>query len=525
MKLIARLRRLSPLNSFNEFFIAWVYFVQGSGGIVGIAEAVILREQLGLDFAQMGLIAAASIIPWSIKPLYGLLTDLVPIGGFRRKPYLHFAPFLAVAGYAWIALYADSFLTFLIPLLIANVGLGITDVATDGFIVESSTKENVARLQGITQASIRVAAFFASFFSGLLIFRGILAPHQVFWIAAALPFFTVIFSFWVREQKISAADENVARHELTPPFIASLVGVFALIILNLTIGDKIAELTQLPKIFWSVTSWGSFFVWMTAYFWKLKKLKLTSGMIFLAMLFILLWRFNPGAGSPMFFYLKDVLKISEETLGFVNTSAQVASILAVILAVKFFDKFSLKRVLGYTVLAAGLFGISAFAITRVEVATAFGANPIIDFIATLIALPVYFFEAVFSWLTGGEWNNFFANAVALSPVENFLFLQSFIGEMLFMIAYIPLFKLAVLITPKKAEATNFAIIAAVMNIGLALSSYTSGILYEKLKVPGLGDAGIDLNAIEILIWVNIITSMSCLLVLPFIREKEIINQR
>jgi hypothetical protein len=329
----------------------------------------------------------------------------------------------------------------------------------------------------------------------------------------------------VREQKISAADENVARHELTPPFIASLVGVFALIILNLTIGDKIAELTQLPKIFWSVTSWGSFFVWMTAYFWKLKKLKLTSGMIFLAMLFILLWRFNPGAGSPMFFYLKDVLKISEETLGFVNTSAQIASILAVILAVKFFDKFSLKRVLGYTVLAAGLFGITAFAITRVEVATAFGANPIIDFIATLIALPVYFFEAVFSWLTGGEWNNFFANAVALSPVENFLFLQSFIGEMLFMIAYIPLFKLAVLITPKKAEATNFAIIAAVMNIGLALSSYTSGILYEKLKVPGLGDAGIDLNAIEILIWVNIITSMSCLLVLPFIREKEIINQR
>jgi MFS family permease len=525
MKLFATLRRLSPLNNFNEFFIAWVYFVQGSGGIVGIAEALILREQLGLDFAQMGLIAAASIIPWSIKPLYGLLTDLVPIGGFRRRPYLHFAPLLAVAGYIWIALYADSFITFLIPLVVANVGLGITDVATDGFIVESSTKENVARLQGITQASIRVAAFFASFFSGLLIFRGILEPHQVFYIAATLPLFTVIFSFWVREQRVSDADENAARHELSPPFLVTLIASFTLIIANLAFGDGLADITQLPKLFWNVASWGSFFAWMTAYFWKLKQMKLASGMIFLAMLFILLWRFNPGAGSPMFFYLKDVLKISEETLGFINTSSQVASILAVVLAVKFFDKFNLKRVLGYTVLAAGLFGISAFAVTRVEIAQALGANPVIDFLATLIALPVYFFEAVFSKLTGGEWNNFLANATQLSPVENFLFLQSFIGEMLFMIAYIPLFKLAVLITPKKAEATNFAIIAAVMNIGLALSSYTSGIFYEKLKNPELALEVIDLSAIEILIWINIFTSLTCLLVLPFIKEEEIINQR
>ena len=143
----------------------------------------------------------------------------------------------------------------------------------------------------------------------------------------------------------------------------------------------------------------------------------------------------------------------------------------------------------------------------------------------MVALPVYFFEALFSKFAGGEFSDFWGNVAALSPLENFLFIQSFIGELLFMIAYIPLFKLAVLITPKKAEATNFAVIAAVMNIGLALSSYASGTFYEKLKDVSLPAEAIDLHAIEILIWVNVATSLSCLFVLPFLREQEIIKNK
>ncbi|MFH0776815.1 MAG: MFS transporter [Patescibacteria group bacterium] len=517
------LRRLSPLANFNEFFISWVYFVQGSASIFGIAEALILREQLGLDFAQIALVGAASIIPWSIKPLYGILTDLVPIGKYRRRPYLHFFPLLAVAGYAWIALFGDSFLSYLLPLVIANIGLGFVDVATDGFVVEQSNPQNVARLQGITQASIRVAAFLASFFSGLLIFRAILTPHQIFWIAAALPLLTTIFSFGIREEPVTKSEETVARHELTPAFVVSLLGIFGLIIFNLALPDFLPGLTHLPGMFWSTVSWSGFFAWLTAYFWRLKKMQLASGMIFLAMLFILLWRFNPGASTPMFFYLKDELKISEETLGFISTASQVASILAVILAVKFFDKFHLKKVLGWSVVAAGLFGISSFALTRVDWSIALGSNFFVKILGSAIALPVYFFEAVFTKIGGGAWTNFWTTATSMSPIENFLFVQGFFAELLFMIAYIPLFKLAVLITPKRAEATNFAVIAAVMNIGLALSTYASGTLYEFFRNPALDESALDLSAIEILIWINVLTSFACLFVLPFIREREIVK--
>lgn len=523
--LALRLRSFIPLRNFNEFFIFWVYFVQGSGVLLGIAEALILREKLGLDFAQMGLIGAASLIPWSIKPLYGLLTDLVPIGQFRRRPYLQIGAVIAAGGFAAVALFAHDFSSFLLPLIIANIGLGLTDVATDGFVVEETTVKNAARLQGLTQIGIRIAAFIGSFFSGLLIHRGLLAPEQMFLLYALFPLGTLAASFFIAEKPVDPQNEKIAHEILSARRITALLVIFVLLIANSVWRGVLADWLNLPSVAVTTVLWGSFFGWMAAYFWKLKKLKLTTSVIFFAMLFILLWRFNPGAGSPMFFYLKDTLLLSEETLGFVGTASQVASIIGIILAVKFFDRFPLKRILRWTVVVAGLFGISAFAITRPAWAEAIGSNTIVDWLATIIALPVYFFEAVFAAVTNGEWHAFWRTAAGLTPLENFLYLQSFIGELLFMLAYIPLFKLAVLICPRKAEATNFAVITAVMNIGLALSNYVSGISYEWLRDPLLAESAIDVSAIEILIWVNIVTSLTCLIVLPLIREQEVLRPR
>jgi MFS family permease len=519
MSIIAlRLKNLCPFRSFNEFFIAIVYFVQGSGGITAIASSLILREELQLDFYQMGLIGAVSVVPWSVKPLYGILSDLFPIGGFRRRPYLHIAPLLAVAGYAAIALYAHDFLSFIIPLVIANIGLGFTDVATDGLVVEQSTEKTAGRLQGISQGAIRVAALITGFFSGLLIARGFFTNHEMYFIAAALPLMTFVASFFVQEQRVTKQTATVARSELSLTFIVTLAMVFCAIIGHTVFPEAIAKFTGLPGIAVTLTVWGLFVAWMAAYFWKLKQAKLTTSFIFLAALFILLWRFNPGAGSPLFFYTKDTLKVSEEVLGFMDTAGQVGSILAVILAVKFFDRFNLKSVLLWTVTAAALFGFSTFAVTRPEFGVLIGDNLLIKLLGTLVALPAYFFEMFFSLFTGGVWQSFWQTAWNLRPIEHFLYLQGFCAEILFMLAYIPLLKFAVLVTPKKAEATNFAVIASIMNIGLAATSFTSGWLYEQLKDPTLAEGLIDVSAIEILIWINIATSFACLLVWPWLKR-------
>jgi MFS family permease len=274
--LSSHLQKISPWQNFNEFFISLVYFVQGSGGITAIAGSLILREQFGLDFYQIGLIGAASVIPWSIKPLYGLLTDLLPIGGYRRRPYLHFGPLLAAVGFGVIAFYAHDFTSFLVPLVVANIGLGLTDVAVDGFIVEQSTPQNVARLQGLTQASIRIAAFITSFFSGLLIYREILTASEMYALQALLPLVTFGFSFFIQEKRVTGKLEHAARDELSLPFIGTMLVIFVAIVGNLIYGAEIASFLRLPGEAVSVLIWGGFFVWMVAYFLKLKKLKMTN---------------------------------------------------------------------------------------------------------------------------------------------------------------------------------------------------------------------------------------------------------
>jgi MFS family permease len=544
------LQRFIPWKSFNELFVSIVYFVQGSAGLTGIAMMIILREQLELDFLQMGMISAASILPWSIKPIFGILTDLVPIGKFRRRPYLHIGPLIAFIGYLLIAFYGHSFESFIIPLIFANLGLSLTDVATDGFVVEESDENNAARIQGITQASIRVASFMTSFFSGLLIYSELVSPHSMYLILAFFPLITFAASFYVKEKPVSElslfepAPENSISTEsslehyqtkkidnriFTPAYISSLIIIFALLISNMVFSMQITEWlqTNMPALspsYITVAIWLSFGVWMLSYFDKLKKLKLTSGMIYLAILFILLWRINPGTGNTLFFYVKDTLLINEKTLGFVGTVSQIGSIVGVILAVKYFDKIPLKKLLLATVVIAAVFSFSGFAITHPEWGEMIGSAPILSWIAMIIAAPVYILEACFnSLITGADWVSPFIAIAELSGMEKFLFLQGISEELIFMIAYIPLLKFAVLITPKKAEATNFAIIASIMNIGLALSAWLSGVLYNQFMIwwrPELEVTAIDVDMINLLIWINILTTLTCLIVLPFLKTKE-----
>jgi hypothetical protein len=546
------MRRYLPLQSFNEFFVSIVYFVQGSAGLTSIASAIILREQLGLDFYQMGLIGVASTLPWSIKPVFGLLTDLVPIGKFRRRPYLHIGPLLGFLGYVLIGLYGTSFESFFLALILANLGLALTDVATDGFVVEESDQKNAARLQGITQASIRIAAFITSFFSGLLIYADILTPNQMYLVVACFPLITFIASFFLKEKPITEVSHLSPAESLTletkveyaetkrldlkifsPVYIISLIVIFLLIIANLIFGSAIEKflaenLPQLSSSYVTIAIWLLFAAWMITYFQKLKKLQLTSSMIFVAILFILLWRINPGAGSSMFFYLKDTLLINEKTLGFIDTIAQIGSIVGVILAVKIFDKLKLKSLLAITVIIGASYGLTSFAVTRPEWAEWIASNTLFSWLGIVISTPVYFFDSIFQALfVGGDFVNPLTTAMALSPMEKFLYVQSIIGELVFMIAYIPLLKFAVLITPKKAEATNFAIITSIMNVGLAISTWLSGYLYNTLMMryhPELEVSVVQVDIIEILIWVNIITTATCLLVLPFLKTKEFVKE-
>jgi BT1 family len=87
-------------------FFAIVYVVEGIGqGRVGIVFQPINHYLKEIGWTPFDVTAYLAILnfPWVIKPLYGLVSDFVPLFGFRRKSYLIVASLLAAAAYAVIA--------------------------------------------------------------------------------------------------------------------------------------------------------------------------------------------------------------------------------------------------------------------------------------------------------------------------------------------------------------------------------------------------------------------------------------
>ena len=72
-------------------FFAALYFVQSVGvaptsGLV--AQPVALSSKAGRIAAALGALMALLAVPWTIKPIFGLLSDFVPLFGSRRRNYL-----------------------------------------------------------------------------------------------------------------------------------------------------------------------------------------------------------------------------------------------------------------------------------------------------------------------------------------------------------------------------------------------------------------------------------------------------
>ncbi len=85
-----------------------VYFVQGSMNLSRIALSVFLKDDLQLPPAQVSFIEASTFIPWMIKPLYGFLSDSVPLLGYKRKSYLQVCGLLNSLSWLFFAAFVDS---------------------------------------------------------------------------------------------------------------------------------------------------------------------------------------------------------------------------------------------------------------------------------------------------------------------------------------------------------------------------------------------------------------------------------
>lgn len=192
-------------------FFAVNYFVQGLAGLAYEPLDYLLKDGLKLGSADAALFVTWMTLPLTFKPVFGLLTDLLPWYGRRRIPHMIGVSLLTSGAWAALALLRGwRYGPTLALLILVNVGTVLSDVVCEGVMVERGQERGKT---GPYQAA-KVGMLYASLvLSGLG--GGWLAAHAgfrtIFLIAAALPLAAAVAAARVDDADVGGAREVAAR--------------------------------------------------------------------------------------------------------------------------------------------------------------------------------------------------------------------------------------------------------------------------------------------------------------------------
>jgi BT1 family len=124
-------------------FFAIVYTVEGLGqakaGVVWQPLTHYLKETQNWDPVQIAASLAVLDVPWVIKPLYGVISDFLPLFGYRRRSYLLLANIGAVAAFLWTTqVLTPAAIVF--ALLLTAIAMAVSSTVCGALLVENGQK-------------------------------------------------------------------------------------------------------------------------------------------------------------------------------------------------------------------------------------------------------------------------------------------------------------------------------------------------------------------------------------------------
>uniref|UniRef100_A0ACD5UPB5 Uncharacterized protein n=1 Tax=Avena sativa TaxID=4498 RepID=A0ACD5UPB5_AVESA len=303
---------LSPDN----MAVAIVYFVQGVLGLARLAVSFYLKDDLHLDPAETAVISGFSSLPGLIKPIYGFISDSIPLFGYRRRSYLILSGFLGALSWSLMATVVDSKYGAALSILLGSLSVAFSDVVVDSMVVERARGESQSTsgsLQSLCWGSSAFGGIVSAYFSGSLV--DTYGVRFVFGVTAFLPLMT------------SAVAVLVNEHRLTP-------GEYAM---SVSGSGFIESSTQHIKQLWA---------------------SVKQPQIFLPTLFIFLWQATPHSESAMFFFITNKLGFTPEFLGRVKLVTSIASLLGVGIYNYFLKAVHLRKIFLVTTIIGSALGMT-----------------------------------------------------------------------------------------------------------------------------------------------------------------------
>jgi MFS family permease len=321
------------------WFFAIVYAVEGIGqassGILGQPVVYYLKQVLGWEPVKISAALALLDIPWVIKPLWGAISDFIPLFGYRRRTWLVAANLLGMVAFAWVASLGGGAL--LIPALVVTaLAMAVSSTLCGALLVETGQK-NAGSGDFVNQQWLwfNIAQMITVLLAGWLI--DVMTPSGALrtcaWIAAVAPV-AIISSVWMIDEERATID-----------------------------------LASLKTRFHALTS------------------ALRTRNVYLVMGFLFLYYFSPGFGTPLYFMMTDELHFSQ---GFIGALASIGSggwILG-----GFLYRFYLRRISSQALLRLSILGgvVATLAylllmgpVSAVLLSIFAGVTTMIAFVATL----------------------------------------------------------------------------------------------------------------------------------------------
>ena len=364
----------SPEARRLALLFAIVYFAQGMIYLPDQVVAIVFKER-GLTAGQLAAFTWITTIPWFIKPLYGLLSDFVPLFGSRRRSYFLIMSSLAAAVAISVSLMPDASYALLATMItLLWLGVGFTDVLTDALMVENGKRVGLTgAFQSVQWGALSAASILVGVGGGYLAERRAFAA--AFALVACFPVVSLLMAvFVVRE----------------PPARPNLEGF----------GETWSAVRQAlgRRDLWAVAG------------------------------FTFFWAFSPSFGPAFFYYETNVLGFSMMFIGVLSSLGAAASIAGAWAYARLSRTFSLKRLIVWSI-GGGALGMLAYLVYR---------GP-----GSAVGITVVF------------------GAIGMTTQLAFL-------------------DLAAKACPRHAEATFFALLMSVYNLGTRSGEWTGANLYDWL---------------------------------------------
>jgi len=440
------------------------YLCYGASVVTSIALLYFEKDTLRLTPAEAAGIAFWLGLPWSMKMVVGVASDVSPILGSRRAGYLLLGALATLGGYAALATMVRTRPAYLAAMVLITIGFMIQDVVADALSVEIALNdEEIGQIQTLGRMAMLLGGIAVGLPSGVLAAH--LGPRGVFAAAMVLPLAVMAGAAFIPRWR--DAPTTTAARGADGPLGGGRARLVLLVGLGYAALGVVLEVAGIPASQEIVLVVSATLVSLL-----LARMGVTRA-VMVAAAVIFIFRATPDVGQGYSYWAIDRLGFDERFLGLL---AQVSSLLGLV-GLLIFRRTIVKRPVSFTLFWVVLAG-------------------------TIFYLPnIGLFYGLHEWL------GISARSLAL--------IDTTISAPLNQLAMVPMLVLIAKTAPAGGEATMFAIMASLMNLALSASQLFTRYLNEAFAVSqhdysNLGRLMVTVGAIGLV----------PLLALPLLRRHE-----